>query len=300
MSAAVASLAPWSRLKSGWRKAVFFSQCIKIEHSILALPFAYLTLFLVEDGLPRASTFGWITLAMVGARTVGMASNRIIDAEIDARNPRTADRHLPTGLLRHREMLLFTVLAAGLFLGAVYQLSSWARYLWPVALAVVVFYPYLKRYTWLCHLGLGVVYLLVPTGIWIAVANELTVGAVLLGIGAGFWVAGFDTLYGVLDIDFDRREGIHSIPARFGLATSLRTAQAFHLMTVGFITAAGIVLDVGFVYYLGTAAFLGLIIYEHRLVSPRDISRANVAFFNMNGIISVIFFLFVMTDVLVR
>ncbi|MEE9285615.1 MAG: UbiA-like polyprenyltransferase [Dehalococcoidia bacterium] len=296
MSGAVVSAVRWEQV---WRKAVLFAQSIKIEHSIFALPFAYLTLFLVADGLPSGANFGWITLAMIGARTVGMASNRIIDAEIDARNPRTADRHLPTGLLRHREMFLFTAVAAALFLGAVYQLSSWAQYLWPAALAAVVFYPYLKRFTWACHLGLGMVYFLVPTGVWIAVTNDLTIGAVLLGIGAGFWVAGFDTIYGVLDIDFDRREGIHSIPARFGIVRGLLAAKAFHLTTVAFITAAGPVLHVGFLYYMGTAAFLGLILYEHRLVSAQDMSRASVAFFNLNGIIGVVFFLFVMADVLV-
>ena len=283
-----------------WQKAVSFSQSIKVEQTVFTLPFAYLTLFLAEGGLPNGATFGWITLAMAGARTFGMAANRLIDAEVDARNPRTSGRPMPTGLLSRADMLLFMAASMALFLVAVYRLSDWAGYVWPVVIVAMTFYPYLKRFTWACHFGLAFIYGMVPTGVWVAATNELPWGPVLLGFGAGAWAAGFDVIYGTQDIEFDRRNNVHSIPSRFGLARALQAARSFHLLTVAFITAAGVVLDVGPLYYLGVAALMLLILYEHRLVSPRDLSRVNVAFFNMNGIISVVFFLFVMADVLVR
>lgn len=283
-----------------WRKAVALTQSVKIEQTLFTLPFAYLTLFLVEDGAPDGAVLGWITLAMAAARTFGMSANRLIDAEIDARNPRTAGRPLPTGILRHRDVLLFMAGSVALFLVAAYHLSAWARYLWPVPLAAMTVYPYMKRFTWACHFGLFGVYLMVPTGVWLAVSNELAWGPVLLGIGAGFWVVGFDVIYGTQDIDFDRGSGLHSIPARFGLPRALQAAKTFHLLTVAFIAAAGAAFGAGPLYYLGVLAFLLLVMYEHRLVSPGDLSRVNVAFFNMNGTISVVFFLFVMADVLLR
>ncbi len=282
------------------RRASLLIREVRVEQTLFALPFAYLTLFLAEDGTPSGSHFAWITLAMLGARSLGMAANRLIDAAADARNVRTAARAIPAGLLRRRDVLVFMALAAGLFLGAVYQLSPWAQRLWPAALALVVLYPYIKRYTWACHLALAMVYVMVPNGVWIAVANELSLGSVLLGLGAGFWAAGFDTIYATQDIDFDRREGVHSIPARFGLARGLAAAKLFHVATVGLLAGAGPALDAGALYYGGVAAFFALLVYEHRLVSPADTSRASVAFFNMNGIISVVFCCFVVADVLTR
>lgn len=285
--------------RQAWRKASVFGESIKFEHSIFALPFAYLALFLVEDGWPSGSNFAWVTVAMVGARTLAMAANRLIDAEIDARNPRTEGRAVPVGLLRHRDMLLFMAVSLAVFLVSVYQLSPWAQRLWPIAVAAMILYPYLKRFTWLCHLGISSVYLIVPPAVWIAVSNDLATGPILLGLGAGFWVAGFDVIYAIQDLDFDRRHALHSVPARFGLEGALLVAKLLHLATVGLLVAAGFTLDAGAWYYVGTAAFFGLLAYEHALLSPRDTSRVNVAFFNMNGVISVIFFLFVTAEVLV-
>ena len=282
-----------------WRKAVSFSESIRIEQTVFTLPFAYLTLFLVADGLPSAATVGWVTMAMGGARTFGMAANRLIDAEIDARNPRTANRAIPAGILGRLDMLLFMAAALALFLFAVYRLSDWAGYAWPVVIAGLTFYPYAKRFTWASHFGLALVYGMVPTGVWVAVTNELPLGPVLLGFGAGAWVAGFDVIYATQDIEFDRKDGLHSIPARFGLARALQASRVFHLFTVSLIAAAGPVLGVGPLYYVGVAAFLLLILYEHRLVTPKDMAKVSTAFFNMNGIISVVFFLFVMMDVLI-
>ncbi|MBM4405200.1 MAG: 4-hydroxybenzoate octaprenyltransferase [Chloroflexi bacterium] len=291
-AAATAGRAPLGKL-------AIFARSIKFEHSIFALPFAYAALFLVEDGWPLASHFLWITLAMVSARTIAMAANRLIDAQIDARNPRTAGRALPAGLLARRDMLLFMGLSLALFLLAVYNLSQWAQRLWPAALTPMILYPYLKRFTWLCHFGIGLVYLVVPTGVWLAVADELTAGSILLAAGAALWVSGFDVIYALQDLAFDRKEGLHSIPARFGKVWALAIARGVHLLTIAFVVAAGPLLDAGAFYYTGVVAFIALILYEHWLMRSGDESKIGMAFFNMNGIIAVVFFLFVMADVLV-
>ena len=283
-----------------WRSLVLFLETIKIEHTVFALPFAYLTLFLVSGGRPSLHHLLWISLAMAGARVFAMGANRIIDARIDAANPRTASRALATGRLHPREAWLFTLTAGGLFLVAVYQLSPLSQLLWPVVLFAMVAYPYGKRFTWLCHLALGSVYLMVPTGVWVAVHDGLGGGSVLLAAGAALWVMGFDLIYACQDVDVDQREGLHSIPARFGIAAGLWTARLWHLGAVGFLTVAGPVLDVGPLYYAGVAVSALLLAYEHRLVSPTDLSRLNTAFFSMNGIMSVVLSAFVIADTLVR
>lgn len=287
-------------LANAWRKGKTFAESIKIEHTVFALPFAYLSLFLVSDGVPGASNFLWLTLAMAGARTIAMAANRVVDARIDARNPRTAKRAIPAGLLKQWEMLAFIAIALGLFLLAVYNLSDRSQQLWPLALAPMLLYPYLKRYTWLCHFGISAVYVIVPPAVWIAVSGEFTAGSVLLGVGAGLWVGGFDIIYAVQDVAFDREHGLHSIPARFGVRGALVASRLVHLGAASCIIAAGVVLGAGALYYVGAAAFLALLAYEHRLVSPGDTSRIPVAFFNMNGMISVLFGICVIGDVLVR
>ena len=285
---------------SPWRKATLFAQTVRLEQTLLALPFAYVTLFLAEGGIPSLANFFWINVAMAGARTFGMAANRYIDAEIDLRNPRTARRPMPAGLLGRPEVLLFMAAAVAVFLIAVWQLSPWTHYLWPVVLAAMTFYPYMKRFTWLCHFGVAAIYVIVPTGVWIAVTNTLSPGAVLLGLAAGCWSTGFDIIYQSQDYQYDRAHGLNSIPARFGPARALLTARTFHAFAIGFLAAAGLALGAGPIYFAGVLTFLILVIIEHRLVNPQDLSKANVAFFNMNGIISVTFFAFAAVDVLVR
>ncbi|MSQ25983.1 MAG: 4-hydroxybenzoate octaprenyltransferase [Dehalococcoidia bacterium] len=287
-------------LGAAWRKGKIFAESIKIEHTVFALPIAYASLFLVSKGVPGAADFGWLTLAMAGARTIAMAANRVVDARIDARNPRTVKRALPAGLLKQWEMLAFIAMALGLFLLAVYNLSERSQQLWPVALAPMLLYPYLKRFTWLCHFGISAVYVIVPPAVWIAVSGEFTAGAVLLGVGAGLWVAGFDIIYAVQDVAFDRGHGLHSIPARFGVRAALAASRLAHLAAASCIVAAGVVMDAGALYYAGAAAFVALLAWEQRLVSSGDTSRIPVAFFNMNGAISVVFGICVIGDVLVR
>jgi len=275
-----------------------FLSLVKFEHTIFALPFAYIGAFLAVDGVPGAADLLWITVAMVGARSLAMALNRLIDARIDARNPRTAGRELPRGALRPWQVVLFSLGSLAVFLVAVYQLEPIVRWLWPIPVLAFVAYPYLKRMTWLSHAWLGAVDGLAPVGAWAAITNELPWEAWLLGAAVAVWVAGFDVLYALFDLDFDRAHGLHSLPARFGPRAAFAAARACHVATVGFLVLAGLGLDVGVLYWLGVAAVGALLAYEHSLVSPADTRRLDTAFFTLNGVISVAFFAFVLADVL--
>jgi 4-hydroxybenzoate polyprenyltransferase len=275
-----------------------FLSLVKFEHTIFALPFAYIGAFLAVDGVPGGGDLLWITVAMVGARSLAMALNRLIDAGIDARNPRTAARELPSGALRPLHVVLFSLVALAVFLVAVYQLAPIVRWLWPIPVVAFVVYPYLKRATWLSHFWLGAVDGLAPVGAWAAITNDLPLEAWLLGAAVAVWVAGFDVFYALFDVEHDRAHGLHSIPARFGVNTAFAAARACHLATVGFLAWAGVALDAGALYWLGVAAVAVLLVYEHAIVSPRDTSRLDAAFFTMNGVISVTFFAFVLADVL--
>jgi 4-hydroxybenzoate polyprenyltransferase len=275
-----------------------FLSLVKFEHTIFALPFAYIGAFLAVGGVPGAADLLWITVAMVGARSLAMALNRLIDAGIDARNPRTAGRELPRGALQPWQVVLFSLGSLAVFLVAVYQLEPIVRWLWPIPVLGFVAYPYLKRVTWLSHAWLGVVDGLAPVGAWAAITNELPWEAWLLGAAVAVWVAGFDILYALFDVDFDRAHGLHSLPARFGPRAAFAAARACHAATVGFLVLAGLGLDVGVLYWLGVAAVGALLAYEHSLVSPADTRRLDTAFFTLNGVISVTFFAFVLADVL--
>ncbi len=273
-----------------------FLQTIRVEHTIFALPFAYATLFLVEGGWPTLSNAVWIAVAMVAARTVGMAANRVIDAEIDARNPRTASRAIPAGRLRRSRAIAFTVVALAVFLVAVWRLHPVCRWLWPLVVAAMVVYPYAKRVTPFAHLVLGIVYFMVPTAVWLAVTGGVSTAAVLLGIGAGLWVAGFDIIYACQDVDVDRREKLHSIPADFGVARALTVAYSFHLAFVVCLFMAGSVLSAGRWYYVGVTLTTLLLMVEHRLVKPNDLSKVNAAFFTTNGVVSIALFALIALD----
>jgi 4-hydroxybenzoate polyprenyltransferase len=275
-----------------------FASLIKVEHTVFALPFAYIGAFLAVDGVPSARALLWITVAMIGARSLAMALNRLIDAGIDARNPRTASRELPRGALRPWHVGVFAVASLTLFLVAVYQLAPLVRWLWPIPVAAFVVYPYLKRWSWTSHFALGVIDGLAPVGAWAAVANEIPWEAWALGGAVAAWVAGFDILYALFDVEIDRAQGLHSVPARFGEAAAFTSARVLHALTVLLILVAGLGLPVGPLYWLGAAAVALLLAYEHSLVSPRDRRRLDMAFFTMNGVISVTFFAFVAADVL--
>jgi 4-hydroxybenzoate polyprenyltransferase len=280
------------------RIARLYSRLIKFEHTIFALPFAYVGAFLAVGGVPSAHDLLWITVAMVGARSLAMALNRLIDAHIDAANPRTASRELPAGLLSSAGVLAFCIGSLVVYLVAVWQLDPLVRWLSPIPVAMFVVYPYLKRFTWLCHLWLGAVDGLAPVGAWAAITGTLPWQAWALGGGVATWVAGFDLFYSLFDADVDREQGLHSWTTRFGERGAFAGARALHLATIVLLTAAGLGLDVGVLYWLGVAAVACLLVYEHSLVRPGDLRRLDAAFFTMNGVISVAFFVFVLADVL--
>jgi len=269
-----------------------FARLVKIEHTIFALPFAYVGAFLAVGGSPSSRDLIWITLAMVGARSLAMALNRLIDARIDARNPRTAGRELPSGQLSMLQVALFCAASLALFLVAVSQLAPKTHWLWPIPVAGFVVYPYLKRWTWLCHFWLGAVDGLAP----VAITNHLPWEAWLLGAAVAFWVAGFDLFYALFDAEVDREQGLHSIVTRFGLRGAFAGARLSHAATVACLVAAGLGLSVGALYWIGVAVVAALLVYEHSLVRPDDLRRLDAAFFTANGVISVAFAAFVIAD----
>ncbi len=280
------------------RATRLYYRLVKFEHTIFALPFAYVGAFLSVEGVPPAHDLLWITLAMVGARSLAMALNRLIDARIDAANPRTATRELPSGALSAAGVVGFCFAALALYVVAVWQLAPIVRWLAPIPVIMFVIYPYLKRWTWLCHLWLGVIDGLAPVGAWIAVTGTVTWQACALGAAVATWVAGFDLFYALFDVDVDREQGLHSWATRFGEKGAFAGARALHVATVVFLVAAGAGLDVGFLYWAGVACVALLLLYEHTLVRPGDLRRLDAAFFTMNGVISVAFFAFVLADVL--
>lgn len=265
---------------------------IKFSHSVFALPFAFTAAVMASDGMPRVGKLLWITLAMVGARSGAMAVNRIVDRKIDAMNPRTSKRELPSGRLGLAEVFVFALVSFALLVFAAWRLNTLCLALSPVAIAVVIFYSYTKRFTWTSHFFLGLALSLAPLGAWIAVRGRVGESAVFLALAVVFWLAGFDILYALQDIDFDRSHGFYSVPARFGIKRSLAAARVFHILSVLMLAAAGAVMAMGPVYWWGLLVVSGLFVYEHSLVKENDLSRLDMAFFNMNGWISVAVFLF--------
>jgi 4-hydroxybenzoate polyprenyltransferase len=276
-----------------------FASLVKIEHTVFALPFAYVGAFLAVDRVPRAHDLVWITVAMVGARSLAMALNRLIDAQIDARNPRTAGRELPAGRLTAAQVIAFCAGSLALFLVAVWQLDPLVRWLWPIPVAGFVVYPYLKRVTWLAHLWLGAVDGLAPVGAWAAIRGNVPWQAWALGGAVAAWVAGFDLFYSLFDVEIDRAQSLHSWATRWGTDGVFSGARGLHGLTVGLLVAAGSGLPVGALYWAGVGAVAVLLLYEHLLVRPGDLRRLDAAFFTTNGAISVTFFAFVLADVLV-
>ncbi|HXZ57214.1 MAG TPA: UbiA-like polyprenyltransferase [Gaiellaceae bacterium] len=275
-----------------------FARLVKFEHTVFALPFAYVGAFLAVDAVPSAHDLLWITVAMVGARSLAMGLNRLIDAGLDARNPRTASRELPSGLLSTTQVVLFCAASLAVFLVAVFQLNPLVHWLWPVPVVGFVIYPYLKRWTWWCHLWLGAVDGLAPIGAWAAITGTIPWEAWALGGAVALWVAGFDLFYSLLDAEIDRAQGLQSIAVRFGERGVFRAARLFHAGTIALLAAAGAGLDAGAFYWIGVAVVAALLAYEHSLVRPGDLRRLDAAFFTMNGVISVAFCLFVLLDVL--
>ena len=275
-------------------------EMIKWEHSIFALPFALCGAMLAAGGLPTAHQLIWIIVAMVAARSAAMAFNRLADASIDAANPRTSARALPAGHLSPVFVATFIVISSAIFVVAAAQLNRLALWLSPVALAVLLLYSYTKRFTRWSHLVLGFALGIAPSAAWIAVRGSLDPRILLLTAAVTFWVGGFDVLYACQDFDFDRQTGLHSIPRHLGILRALWVARAFHVIMLALLIALLWSFGLGKLAIVGVAVVAALLAYEHSLVSPDDLSRLNAAFFTMNGVISVLFFVFMAGDLLLR
>ena len=287
MSAATASIG------SVIRKVPVFLEAIKIEHAAFTLPFAYLAMLLAAEGLPTWWQFIWVTVAMTAGRTAAMSLNRIIDRHLDSRNPRTAIRALPQGILTPRFMWGASIFNLALMVLAAAMLNWLCALLSPVAIFWLVFYSYTKRFTWLSHFALGVSGSMAPMGGWIAVTGEFAWSTVLLGAAVVAWMAGFDMIYACQDYEIDLKEGLYSMPARFGIPRALIFSATSHTATALCLAAVGLLLNLGLFYWLGVAATAALLIWEHLLVTPRDLSRVNTAFFHVNSSLSAVFFVFV-------
>ncbi|GEM86296.1 menaquinone biosynthesis prenyltransferase MqnP [Meiothermus granaticius] len=268
-----------SRLKT-------YLDLVRFEHTLFALPFAYGGMLLAARGWPGWNVFLWVTVAMVGARTAAMALNRLIDQQIDARNPRTAGRHLPRGVVKPKEVLVLAGVGLVCLGLAAFKLNPLTARLLPVAVFFLVGYSYTKRFTWLCHWWMGLTVGAATAGGWIAVTGAFSPAVFAFWAGALFWLAGFDILYALQDYDFDRKNRVYSVPARFGIPTALRIARACHALTFGFFALTGWLEGLGWVYYLGLLFVGGVLWYEHHLVKPNDLSKVDQAFFQANVVVS--------------
>jgi 4-hydroxybenzoate polyprenyltransferase len=271
-----------------------FLDAIKFEHTVFALPFAYVAMVLAADGWPGWPTVLWVTLAMAGARTLAMSVNRLVDRFIDAANPRTARRHLPAGLLAPWQVAAAAVVAGALLLLSAWMLNPLCLALAPLAVLFLVGYSYTKRFTWLSHWILGFTDGIAAAGGWIAVRAGFAPPVYVLWFALTVWIAGFDLIYACQDVEFDRQHRLHSVPARFGIPAALATARACHALTVAAFALLGVMMGLGWLYWLGVAVVAGLLVYEHSLVSANDLSRLDIAFFNVNGYIAVILLLAVL------
>ncbi len=287
---------PWARYLG---RLGTMLEAIKFEHTIFTLPFAYLGMVLAARGLPTLHQVVWITVALAAARTWAMGTNRLIDREMDALNPRTARRALPIGLLTPRDMWLLSGASVVILLVAAWQLNDLCLKLAPLAIVFLFAYSYVKRYSWATHIALGISDGLAPLGAWIGVTGSVSLEAILLFLAVGIWIGGFDLIYACQDVEFDRTHTVESIAKSYGVAAALNLSSLAHALTALILLALGLLMGLGPLYYVGWLLAVGLLIYEHRLVSPTDLSRLNVAFFNVNGYIAVIVFAFTFASIFV-
>ncbi len=286
----------------GWNKLKIVLEMIKFEHTIFALPFAYMGAILgsleVRGIFPVWEEMVWITLAMVGARSAAMSLNRLIDWRIDAKNPRTKNRAIPAGLVSTKFVWGFVFVSFALLFFSAYQLNMLAVYLLPVAVFFLWFYSYTKRFTWTCHFFLGIATALGPLGGWVATTAQIDALSLILFATVALWIGGFDVIYACQDVEFDQKEFLNSIPARFGIKKALLVSTLMHVGTAAGLLALLMFMDLGVWFAIGVAIALIILVYEHAIVSANDLSRLNTAFFTMNGVLSVILFTFTLMDVL--
>ena len=282
------------------KKVHDYGVLVMFSHTVFSLSFALISMLLVSKGLPSPYTIFWILVAFMGARTGANAINRAIDAKIDAKNPRTATRQLPQGLMKKKEVIIFSIGCFIVMVVAAAMLNPLCLLLSPIALFLMVIYSYTKRFTWACHLVLGITSAAAPVGAWLAVSGEITWLPLFMGAANTVWVAGFDIIYGSQDYDFDTANGVHSMAARFGVKNALHIAAAFHALAIMFLIVVGILSpQLGEIYYIGLAIITILFIIEHRLVSPDNLSNVKVASYSINQLVSIVFLIFGVIDALI-
>jgi len=283
-----------------WDKFKITLEMIKFEHTVFALPFALIGALLASHGVPSRRQLGWIVVAMVGARSAAMTFNRIVDAAFDRNNPRTRNRALAAGTLSREFALVFTAVMSGLLVLAARQLNPLCFYLSFPLLGVLFFYSYTKRFTALSHLFLGFSIGMAPLAAWLAIRGQFAWPPILLSLAVMFWVAGFDVIYALQDTEFDRSARLFSLPSRIGIAPALYVSTAFHAASVVLLVATAVLTELGIVAFAGIAAVAGILFWEHRIVRPHDLSRVNVAFFSLNGYVSILLLLTFAADILVK
>lgn len=274
-----------------------YGKLVMFSHTIFSLSFALVSMVLAAKGLPKPAILFWILVCFMGARTGANAINRVIDAEIDSRNPRTSTRQLPKGEIKKGEVVLLTLVCFVVMVFGAYKLNWICLALSPIALFLLTIYSYTKRFTFLCHVVLGVTCACAPVGAWLAVTGEFHVIPLLMGAANTLWVAGFDIIYGSQDYDFDRANGLHSIPARFGVKNALRMAMVFHIVTVICLSALGVVTpQLGLIYFIGVGIIAILFVVEYRMVSPTNLTNVNIASYNVNQLVSIVLLAFGLAD----
>lgn len=273
---------------------------VMFSHTIFSLSFALISMLLAGQGKLDFRVIFWILVAFMGARTGANALNRVIDAEIDAKNPRTATRQLPQGLMNKKEVLVFVFICFAIMVFAAWKLNTICLILSPIALFLMIIYSYTKRFTWMCHIVLGITSAAAPVGAWLAVTGKVSLIAIAMGAANTLWVAGFDIIYGAQDYDFDTKNGIHSIPAKFGVKNALLISRAFHVLALMFLIIVGILsTELGVIYYVGLTIISGLFILQHKLVSPENLKNVKIASYNINQVISIVFLICGVIDSLI-
>ncbi|WP_238904369.1 UbiA-like polyprenyltransferase [Clostridium sp. YIM B02506] len=287
-------------LNKAIKKAHDYGVLVMFSHTIFSLSFALISMLLASKGLPSPYVIFWILVAFMGARTGANAINRVIDAEIDKKNPRTATRQLPQGLMKKKEVILFSSLCFLVMIIGAYMLNPLCLILSPIALFLLIIYSYTKRFTWACHLVLGITSAAAPVGAWLAVTGKISWLPLFIGAANTLWVAGFDIIYGSQDYDFDTANGINSIPARFGVKNALHIAAFFHAITLVILIIVGLLSpQLGLIYFIGIGIISVLFILEHRMISPTNLSNVKLASYSINQLISIVFLIFGVIDALI-
>ncbi|SKA87867.1 4-hydroxybenzoate polyprenyltransferase [Caloramator quimbayensis] len=281
-----------------FKKLKTYSELVMFSHTLFSLPFAAISMMWAAKGLPSMKVILWILVAFVGARTGANALNRLIDKDIDAKNPRTAKRHLPKGIVKNYEVVILSIISFSLMALAAFKLNPLCVKLLPLAIIIFIVYSYTKRFTYLCHIILGIACGGAPVGAWIAVTGEIGWPSLVLGAVVMLWVAGFDIIYGSQDYDFDKKEGLYSIPVRFGIKNALQISTIFHIIAILLLIYLYFIMNMGFLYLSGVVIDAILLYIEHRIVSPDNLSNVKIASYSINEVVSVVLFLFTAADIL--